>query len=490
MGNSTTSVRPNILQLLVDNSVDGQFLIDVERNVFLRVNPALCSMTGHTSDELLDESFHGSDIVHPEDRRAFEEAKDIGGDTVAHNSRFRIVSKSSDVREVECRTLATYYMGRPVVVGSLRDVTDQIRLEEQLRGKISSEESKVKDHHAKALEVVNANNRLLQMVESLKAVPELSKRLSSLDEVDDVIKQACLYITNQEEGLQFGSCVIYLRQEGRLEVAYANPFRMTTYLRIDNAHPIFSQLLNGKADIVVTDQGNRLAPIKGREGIIGVLEVGVGRTLRRIFEHNDQVLAAQENVIKSIADFIGIQIANLQLRDAIQQQVILDKLTGLYNRRHFDSKLANEFRRAVRYQRDLSLLVVDIDHFKKVNDTHGHPQGDAVLKVVTGILGSSFRDIDTVCRIGGEEISVIMPETSVEDAKMKAEQVRDAIEKCRIGLAASKTKADPDATMSVTISIGVACINNSIESEDHLFQEADRLLYIAKNSGRNRVCSA
>src|SRR5690606_37363085 len=126
----------------------------------------------------------------------------------------------------------------------------------------------------------------------------------------------------------------------------------------------------------------------------------------------------------SLADFIGVQVANLRLVAKVQQQVSEDTLTGLHNRRHFVTRVEEEFRRACRYGRDMSLLMIDIDHFKDVNDTHGHPFGDRVLRDLGKLLRSSFRDIDTVCRIGGEEFAVIMPETPSASAALKAEMVR------------------------------------------------------------------
>ncbi|MEE9311851.1 MAG: GGDEF domain-containing protein, partial [Planctomycetota bacterium] len=130
----------------------------------------------------------------------------------------------------------------------------------------------------------------------------------------------------------------------------------------------------------------------------------------------------------------------------------------------------------------LSLMFIDIDHFKLVNDTYGHQQGDKILSIIGEILGGSFRDLDTICRYGGEELCAILPETVGEAACIKAEQIRDKIEKLRIS-----QDDNPGEDMSVTISIGIASITKATTNEQQLLREADRAVYWCKENGRNRV---
>jgi diguanylate cyclase (GGDEF)-like protein len=192
-----------------------------------------------------------------------------------------------------------------------------------------------------------------------------------------------------------------------------------------------------------------------------------------------------KDLVITIADFLGLVISNHENLERVTLASRTDNLTGLFNRRVFEENLTIEFRRALRYQRDLSLLILDIDHFKKVNDTWGHQQGDAVLEAVGGLLKGSFRDLDSVCRYGGEEVCAILPETVGEAARSKAEYLRRKIEELRIPLLNK-----PEETMSVTVSIGVACVSQTTISEDQLLREADSALYECKSSGRNRVLLA
>lgn len=158
---------------------------------------------------------------------------------------------------------------------------------------------------------------------------------------------------------------------------------------------------------------------------------------------------------------------------------LTDSLTGLYNRRHLDSTLECEFLRAKRYNNNLSLAVIDIDFFKKVNDTYGHLCGDYILKETAYIIYDTFRKTDIVFRYGGEEFVVLLTETSPENAKIPLERLR-----CNIENAKFRFK---DKNLNITISIGAASVNEDTESAGQLLDNADKALYEAKNSGRNKL---
>ncbi|MDX2367710.1 MAG: diguanylate cyclase [Colwellia sp.] len=168
------------------------------------------------------------------------------------------------------------------------------------------------------------------------------------------------------------------------------------------------------------------------------------------------------------------QVIIKQQRDALQQIALHDQLTGLYNRHYLldiaDKKIAN----SLRHKYDLSVLMIDIDHFKKINDTHGHPIGDDVIKHVADILKSQNRTEDVVTRFGGEEFVVLLDHCSIGDAIIKAEEIRKVV-----------AEATPN-NIPVTISIGVAHLDNH-KSFNSLLKSADLALYVAKNNGRNRV---
>ena len=165
----------------------------------------------------------------------------------------------------------------------------------------------------------------------------------------------------------------------------------------------------------------------------------------------------------------------------VASQATTDSLTGLANRRSFDEELALEWRRAHRIGNSLALVLVDLDNFKQVNDTYGHPAGDAVLRTVGDVLGSGVRQIDLAARYGGEEFVVLVPESDLKGATQLAKRLRLAISKAR-------TELSDGRLLKVTASFGVAA-KGDLESAEKLVAEADHALYEAKRAGKNRVAA-
>ncbi|WP_224244355.1 diguanylate cyclase [Hyalangium gracile] len=162
-----------------------------------------------------------------------------------------------------------------------------------------------------------------------------------------------------------------------------------------------------------------------------------------------------------------------------------DPLTHLSNRRYFEERLEEEFARARRYRSPLSLVMLDIDYFKRINDTFGHPFGDEVLRAVAQVTRARLREVDLLARYGGEELIALLPETSPADALIACERVREAIEALQLeyqGLDGSKR------TVRCTASLGVASIPSpTLQTSQDLLRAADECLYAAKGAGRNRV---
>ena len=153
----------------------------------------------------------------------------------------------------------------------------------------------------------------------------------------------------------------------------------------------------------------------------------------------------------------------------------VDGLTGLYNRHQFDINLNQECNRSQRYNAPFTLAMIDIDHFKNINDTYGHQFGDFVLKEISKIIQNTFRKTDIVFRYGGEEITIIMPETNSENAILPLEKLRKKIKKHNFN------------GKNVTVSIGAADFNNDIKTSTDILKKADEMLYTAKENGRNQV---
>jgi diguanylate cyclase (GGDEF)-like protein len=188
------------------------------------------------------------------------------------------------------------------------------------------------------------------------------------------------------------------------------------------------------------------------------------------------------SMAQTIAEQVALSLSNAKLRQVLRDQSIKDPLTGLYNRRYMEETLARELLRAQRSQKPLSVMVVDLDYFKKVNDTHGHAAGDAVLKGLSQCLQGAVRASDIACRLGGEEFLLILPDCTREDAMHKAEELR-----ARVG---SLTFREAVNAVRVTASFGVASFPADGSTAALVVDAADAALYQAKRSGRNRAVAA
>lgn len=176
-----------------------------------------------------------------------------------------------------------------------------------------------------------------------------------------------------------------------------------------------------------------------------------------------------------------------QLRSSFHASLelaVIDQLTGLYNRRYLTSHLSSLYNRALANGKSMSVMMIDIDHFKPINDTYGHDAGDRVLHDLARIIVSNVRGMDLACRFGGEEFVVLMPDTNVNLAYMIGERLREEIESFDFELS-----PDDPKTLKVTVSIGVACTRDDIEDDsgEAILKRADEALYTAKQNGRNCV---
>jgi diguanylate cyclase (GGDEF)-like protein len=185
----------------------------------------------------------------------------------------------------------------------------------------------------------------------------------------------------------------------------------------------------------------------------------------------------------ALAEQIGLAVANLRLREALRNQSIIDSLTGLFNRRYLEQTLERECRRAVRAGRPLAVIMLDVDHFKKLNDAWGHEGGDAVLKELAAVLRANFRGEDIACRHGGEEFVLVLADATLESARHRAEQLRQIVEALPVS-----NHGRPMG--GITVSLGVAALPEHADTPDALVTAADKALYDAKHAGRNRVCCA
>jgi diguanylate cyclase (GGDEF)-like protein len=236
----------------------------------------------------------------------------------------------------------------------------------------------------------------------------------------------------------------------------------------------------------IADPGDILLPLPADLDIRSFLGVPIvfgshAIGLVALYNSGDRAFTEEDaRVAELFASQVAIALDNSRRVEQFEKLAVTDELTGLYNRRAFASMGEKEVGRARRYQRPLALILFDIDHFKDVNDSYGHLFGDHVLRVLTERVTRTTRTTDIVCRYGGEEFIVLMPEAGRDEAVAMAERLRQEISRMTIVTAGS--------TLSLTISLGVAELaRNEDEDFEGLVSRADRAMYQAKAAGRNTV---
>lgn len=191
----------------------------------------------------------------------------------------------------------------------------------------------------------------------------------------------------------------------------------------------------------------------------------------------------EKKIISQIAGDVSLALANVRLRSSLEHLSIHDPLTGLYNRRYMEEIVAIELNRAKGKGMPLSMIMLDIDHFKKINDTFGHTAGDVILRELSHFLKQFFRSTDIICRYGGEEFLVILPETSLAFAAEQAEILRNKVKNCSV-------KIGEEVLNLINLSLGVAAYPENGQEAELIIKAADTALYRAKEEGRDRISVA
>jgi diguanylate cyclase (GGDEF)-like protein/PAS domain S-box-containing protein len=389
-----------------------------------------------------------------------------------------------------------------------RDVTVLSRTEESLRAAQSSlrarltairdtnrklnQEMKARGEAARALQL--NNHELAVTVEQLEAFHHDSEVLSRMAELlQGCTERAEAYAIVRETGGQlfpdsYGSLFIY--RESRDVLAHVSswgrgPAAEATLppdecwaLRLGTPHiaPRESAIRCRHAH---SDTKSYVCmPLQGQGQVLGLLHIAV-----EVDPKTRRPERVVERRLRAMTDRVGPALANLKLRDALREMALRDGLTGLYNRRYLEDAMSRELHRAARSRGALSVLMIDVDHFKRFNDKFGHAAGDFVLNAVARTITGNIRGSDIACRYGGEELAVILSEADLQCARDRAEQLRRAIraiDLTRLG----QTLPPP------TASFGIAVYPRDGTTVADLLKAADRALYSAKQTGRDRVCVA
>ena len=341
-----------------------------------------------------------------------------------------------------------------------------------------------------------ARSANLDLRQSLDEAQRLSRALRQLSELGEML-QGCRSIEEAASGIEASMPRVLPGFSGSIGVINASQNLIETIthwgtapsdqstlfgpddcwaLRRGHAYPLAGSIpaftcrhlehaLAEKPDI-----GHLCIPMVAQGEMLGVLTLTCDHAISG--EERTNILAATEQV--------SMALANLKLQETLRTQSLRDPLTGLFNRRYLEASIEREVQRAERRELPLSVLMIDIDHFKRFNDTHGHEAGDTLLAQFGALLGRIVRSEDVSCRYGGEEFIVLMPETDLAQGIRRSEEICAAVRQLNV-------QHRNQALGPITVSIGVACHGAHGRNPDELLRNADNALYLAKNSGRNQV---
>ena len=367
-------------------------------------------------------------------------------------------------------------------------MTDSGRNVEQLEKKLAQLEEKYN-------KLVDVNNNLNERVLELYTLYNISRTLSTSLTVKDLFEVVMGLIGESLNVDQY--CIMFLDdelQKLQIRASHGLPESILMHGEVKVDEGVSGKVVTGGQPVLINDiskekdffyfpksginRGSYLGvPLKNsNEAIIGVLNAH--KPEPNGFSGSDVRL------FTAVAENVAIAISNALTLEQTRELVRRDELTGLYNRRYFFERFEREVYRSNRYNRVLSLLMIDIDHFKNYNDTYGHLRGDRLLKRLSRILEGSLRKIDVVARYGGEEFLVLLPETTKEQAVMVGEKLRRAVENCDFN--------DDDSNLEpqhITITVGVASVPDDANEPIVALDLADKALYFGKAQGRNQVCS-
>jgi diguanylate cyclase (GGDEF)-like protein len=368
-----------------------------------------------------------------------------------------------------------------------------IKTEESLKYKVALEE-KARIIERMNTELTDAFNNvalLYTVSQYLNSVVDLKELITSVQKIfEEKFKcdQYALYFTTPNARQLHLACCKGFRHQNRWEdhrIAFGEGLagkvaeKSRTYY-FENADAAFDGEIE-PSEIEKRMTGSVFAlPLEVRGSLIGVLTV-----VR--FTHNGFTPTDRQS-LHSIASQIALAYDRAQLYMRTKELAVRDELTGIYNRRHFQQMLELELKRAERYKRHISILMIDVDHFKKFNDAYGHMRGDELLKQLSALLKKNLREVDVLARYGGEEFIVMLTDTSLSDGINVASKLKEII-KMNLRLdTPGKALAGPDAPPSqVTISVGVSSYPECATTPDELLNAADMAMYMAKRKGRDRV---
>jgi diguanylate cyclase (GGDEF)-like protein len=395
------------------------------------------------------------------------------------------------VKSLETEKLYAYtsgadkYLVKPFDKESLVELVEKTLENRPFRHRKSLQEGEIPRSRTSTDNILSDVNRLLdRRLMELTILQDLTQTMTSTLDLDSLLK--VIQRNLRDLGFPMGR-ILLLKEGGLLEERVTDEIPLSVSLV---EYPFFDRILTDhEVEILAAEQFYQSAPTDFQRLIHAHTVVLVpiqakGKPIGLFIVENtpDQpVDRNQKQFLLTLAGQAGLAIENANLYEKTRQLSITDGLTEIFNYRFFRERLTSELARAKRYGNPLGLLIIDIDHFKRFNDEHGHLLGDEVLRHVAALIKENTRDVDFVARYGGEEFGVLLNEIEIDEVLVYAERIREAI--ANFNLTTTEGRR-----IGVTVSLGVAiCHQGNLEDQEFI-RRADQALYRAKDMGRNRFC--
>jgi len=386
------------------------------------------------------------------------------------------------------------------LAGTRSEVAIPLMVREEMVGVLDCQSSQLNSFDQETLEMLQlfsaqasialSNARLYSLEQrrraQLEAINAIARRTTAVLEIGELLKQVCSLILESFAGDQ--ASVVLFEEDRLLLRAYQG--KLTPRFQIGDELPATEGLLGrtiSSREVVVENDVRRLpgheSPFVETAAVVCLPLVSFGEVLGVLVLESasrDAFLPADVSVLESVGDICAAAIQNARHFERVHQLAYIDGVTGIFNRRYFELRIGEEISRSSRHGLAFSVIMVDIDHFKQLNDDFGHLVGDEVLRQVSAILGQQLRKSDVLTRFGGEEFAIITPETDLESAWAVADKLRRVV----------ATWHFPGVSRWVNISAGVAEFPAQGAARNELVKAADEALYAAKQGGRNRVVTA
>ena len=463
---------PDELSLIIGTCVpDGVAVIGSSDGRILGANPRL--------EEILESPLRPGDnaptvfdtFIHPEDRGVFNMW--LSEDFKSRDGSFQVRLKSSSKQDFvsDLYVSSFRWQRQDLLLIFVRPLTDEDGVAKALRDTIDQQKRKT-------LEAVKSSLLIYQFTEKIKKTPVLTTSLLSTEDESQLFEQAARILTG--EGLNYKDVTFLLVEGDDLEIRHSTKPHTRTRFSLGGVHP-YTRFVNAENADLSTSDDELLVPLHSRGNMLGLLVVTMHPRERIFFDEFKLVNEWQKDALLTIGDMIALLLDNLRLYREVTRQSITDTLTGVHNRHYFISRLSSEINRCTRGGHPISLIFIDVDEFKSINDNYGHLQGDAILKRLGEIFMENVREYDTVSRYGGDEFVILLPEVPGEQAQQTGmkllERVRDNV---------FLDLDEPHQRVSVSISLGVTEMDQEL-NENFFLKSADNALYQAKDRGRDQV---